>query len=222
MLQPYYFGPGNWVGDVPATWVGIWFKNTSGQFNIENNVIGGGTTGSAGNEFLHTGASTGGYTIKGNRISGTYNAFLNLQNTSHDCEVLGNTYTSFSVTTWIQNPTLCKTGTITDNNDLTTTYGNIVSGGPAATLTGTGACATITTQSGGPQVGRATCTAATAASTLTITPGKTAPNGWVCTAYDETTRANLLQQTSTTTTACTLTATSVTQNDVFVFTASAF
>lgn len=94
--------------------------------------------------------------------------------------------------------------------------------GVTAALTGTGACATITTQTGGEWAGRATCTAATAASTLTITPGTTAPNGWVCAVQDQTTRANLLQQTSTTATACTLTATSITQNDVFVFTAIAF
>lgn len=97
-----------------------------------------------------------------------------------------------------------------------------VAGGTAAGLTGTGACATFSTQSGGSWAGRATCTAATAASTLTITPGTTAPNGWMCNVQDQTTRANLLQQTSTNTTTCTLTATSVTQNDVFVFTAVAF
>jgi len=99
---------------------------------------------------------------------------------------------------------------------------SFISGGAAATLTGTGACATFSTQTGGSMAGRATCTAATAASTLTITPGTTAPNGWICYVQDQTTRANLLQQTSNTTTACTLTATSVTQNDVFVFTAIAF
>jgi hypothetical protein len=96
------------------------------------------------------------------------------------------------------------------------------SSGTAAALTGTGACATITTQTGGAWSGRATCTGATAASTLTITPGTTATNGWICQVQDQTTRANALQQTSTTTTACTLTATSVTQNDVIVFTAFAF
>jgi len=97
-----------------------------------------------------------------------------------------------------------------------------ISGGTAATITGTGACATLSTQTGGATVGRITCTGVTAASTLIITPGKTAPNGWVCMVQDQTTRANALQQTSTTTTACTLTATSVTQNDVMVFSATAF
>lgn len=92
-------------------------------------------------------------------------------------------------------------------------------GGAAATLTGTGACATFSGQLGGSSTGQSTCTAATAASTLTITPGTTAPNGWICHVQDETTRANLFQQTSHTTTACTLTITSVTQNDVFVFSA---
>lgn len=99
----------------------------------------------------------------------------------------------------------------------------VVSGGAAAAFTGsTGACATTGTQSGGSMAGRVTCTAATAASTLVIVPGTTAPNGWICTAFDQTTRANLLQQTATTTTNCTLTATSITQNDVIVFQAIAF
>ncbi len=97
-----------------------------------------------------------------------------------------------------------------------------ISTGTQAVLTGTGACGTFSTQTGGSTAGRATCTAATAASTLTITPGITAPNGWVCYVQDQTTPANLFQQTSTTTTACTLTAASVLQNNVIVFTAIAF
>jgi hypothetical protein len=100
--------------------------------------------------------------------------------------------------------------------------GALEAAGTAATLTGTGACATIITQSGGLWAGSAKCTGTTGASTLTITPGPTAPNGWVCNVQDETTRANLFRQTSHSTTACTLTITSVTQNDVFVFSAIAF
>lgn len=97
-----------------------------------------------------------------------------------------------------------------------------VAGGTAAGLTGTGACATITTQTGGSWAGSAKCTGTTGASTLTITPGTTAPNGWVCDVWDETTRANSFQQTSHTATTCVLTATSVTSNDLFVFKAVAF
>jgi hypothetical protein len=93
----------------------------------------------------------------------------------------------------------------------------LVSSGTAPTLSGTGACATITTQVGGGSLaGSGKCTAATAASTLTIT-FPTAPNGWSCTVQDETTRANSLQQTAHTVTTAVFTATSVTQNDVFVF-----
>jgi hypothetical protein len=97
-----------------------------------------------------------------------------------------------------------------------------VAAGTAAGLTGTAACATIATQTGGSWAGSAKCTGTTGASTLTITPGTTAPNGWICSVNDETTRANLFQQTSHSVTACTVTATSVTQNDVFVFKAVAF
>lgn len=98
----------------------------------------------------------------------------------------------------------------------------LLSGGAAAGTTGTGACATITTNVGGSLAGSFKCTGTTGAATVTITPGTTATNGWICTAYDETTRANLLQQTGHNGTTCTLTATSVTQNDVFVFSAIAF
>jgi hypothetical protein len=97
-----------------------------------------------------------------------------------------------------------------------------IAAGTAAGLTGTGACATIATQTGGSWAGSAKCTGTTGASTLTITPGTTAPNGWICSVNDETTRANLFQQTSHSATACTVTVTSVTQNDVFVFKAVAF
>lgn len=98
----------------------------------------------------------------------------------------------------------------------------LLSGGAAAGLTGTGACATINTQSGGSLAGTGKCTGVTAASTLTITPGTTAPTGWVCYVQDQTTRANLFQQTSNNQTTCVLTVTSVTQNDVFVFSAIAY
>lgn len=97
-----------------------------------------------------------------------------------------------------------------------------VAAGSAAGLTGTGACGTITTQSGGSWAGTAKCTGSTGASTLTITPGTTAPHGWVCYVQDQTTPANLFQQTSNNATTCVLTAASITSNDVFVFSAIAF
>lgn len=115
---------------------------------------------------------------------------------------------------------VCVTKNASDQVTMPTA---LVSTGTAVAFTGsTGACSTTGTQSGGSWAGRVTCTAATAASTLVIVPGTTAPNGWICSAFDQTTRANLLQQTATGTTSCTLTATSITQNDVIVFQATAF
>jgi len=104
----------------------------------------------------------------------------------------------------------------------TQTFTGVMFGGTSAALTGTGACATFSGQLGGALAGIATCTGATAASTLTITPGVSAPHGWVCNVQDETTRANLFQQTFTNVFSCTLTATSVTMNDSFVFVAFGF
>jgi hypothetical protein len=97
-----------------------------------------------------------------------------------------------------------------------------ISSGAGAALTGTGACATITTQSGGSWAGTFKCTGTTAASTITITftATLTAPNGWTCNVWDETTRANNPSQTAHLTTACTVTAASITQNDVFSWSAT--
>jgi len=94
--------------------------------------------------------------------------------------------------------------------------------GAAVGVTGTGACATVTNVGGGSWAGSFKCTGTTGAATVTITFGLTAPLGCVCTANDLTTRANLLQQTAQTGSSCVLTATSVTQNDVFTFLGVAF
>lgn len=90
-------------------------------------------------------------------------------------------------------------------------------GSVAPTITGTGACGTISGQTG-QWAGSFQCTGATAASTVTFTfHSGIASTGWNCTAQDETTRANLLQQTSHSATTAVLTATSVTANDVITF-----
>jgi hypothetical protein len=102
-----------------------------------------------------------------------------------------------------------------------TISGPPVAAGTAAGLTGTGACATITTQKGGAWAGQATCTGTTGASTFIITAGTTAPNGWSCTASDLTTAANILRQSTVSATACTIAGT-VNANDVLTFTAVAY
>jgi hypothetical protein len=99
--------------------------------------------------------------------------------------------------------------------------GGPIAGGSAAGLSGTGACATITTQKGGAWAGQATCTGTTGASTIVITPGTTAPNGWSCTASDLTTAANILRQSAVSLTACTIAGT-VNAKDVLTFTAVAY
>lgn len=96
------------------------------------------------------------------------------------------------------------------------------------TLTGTGACSTRTTQTGTGWKGTITCTAATAASTLVITPGVNANvpvqggTGWQCSGSDVTTVADTLTQSAQNATTCTLNATSITANDVIVFQVSPF
>lgn len=90
------------------------------------------------------------------------------------------------------------------------------SSGTAATLTGTGACATRSNQLGGATAGEAKCTGTTGASTLIITTGITATNGWSCWGSDIThTLAG--SQSVASATAPVLTFTSVTANDTLTF-----
>lgn len=92
---------------------------------------------------------------------------------------------------------------------------------PAATLTGTGACATNSTQTGGSLAGRIQCTGTTGASTLVITPSATAAHGWACYASDTTTLNTLRQIGANSTTACTISGV-VNSNDQLTFIAVAF
>jgi len=93
--------------------------------------------------------------------------------------------------------------------------------GTGARLSGTGACATITTQLGGPWSGQAKCTGSTGTSTFSIAPGYTAKNGWYCSATDVTSHtAGAMSANSAT--ACTLTFTTVTADDVIAFSANAY
>jgi hypothetical protein len=84
-------------------------------------------------------------------------------------------------------------------------------------VSGTGACATITTQVGNMFTGTLKCTGSTGASTIVLTPGLTAPNGWNCSASDLTTSANTLNQSASSTASCTLSSATITANDVITF-----
>ena len=97
----------------------------------------------------------------------------------------------------------------------------LLGAGTAATLSGTGACATITTQTGGSWSGSGKCTGTTGASTFVIQAGLTASNGYSCFGSDITAGTALAQSASSTTT-CTLKAATVTANDFLTFTVNAF
>lgn len=94
------------------------------------------------------------------------------------------------------------------------------------TLTGTGACATITSQGGGLIAGTFKCTGTTGASTVTMTnsgtPANIPPNGWQCMGSDTTTAAVGNQTAPVATTSCKLNFTSVTANDVITYEQNAF
>lgn len=95
--------------------------------------------------------------------------------------------------------------------------------GTFAGVTGTGACATgsLGAHSGGSWSGNITCGTTTGASTLTITPGQTAPNGWYCSGSDVTHTAigTISAQSNT---AVTLSFTSVSNGDIVTFSCNQF
>ena len=108
--------------------------------------------------------------------------------------------------------------TISGNYPLSLPF--LTASGSVPTLSGTGACSTTGTQKGGSWAGQFSCTGSTGASTVTITPGTTAPNGWVCSARDQTGEVTLTQ-TANSSTSCTLSGT-ITTNDILVFLAIAY
>ena len=96
----------------------------------------------------------------------------------------------------------------------------LLASGAPPTLSGTGACATITDQIGGKWSGNFACTSKTGPSTVVITPGFTAPNGWNCSASDQTANT-AMPQSANSTTSCTIKGT-VKTNDILTFTATAY
>ena len=101
-----------------------------------------------------------------------------------------------------------------------TTYVGTSQGVPTAT--GTGSCATITTQTGNILSGSLKCTGTTGASTVTLAFPITEANGWNCQGiYDSTTYAVPTALTFTQTT-CVATFTSITANDIISFKAQPF
>lgn len=118
-------------------------------------------------------------------------------------------------------------GNFTGTNISYTACPNGPSIGNVPTLSGTGPCATITTQlpsTTGGWSGSFECTGTTGAATVTITFGYTAPNGWNLTnAWDQTTVANTLHQNAGgSTTTLIIGAATVTQNDVISWGAMPF
>jgi hypothetical protein len=101
----------------------------------------------------------------------------------------------------------------------------LLSIGTAPTPTGTGACATITTQipaALGNRAGSFKCTGITGASTITLTFSNVAPSGYRCDADDSTTVADKPTETSWTTTTCVLTTAATAANDVITWNAEPF
>jgi hypothetical protein len=103
------------------------------------------------------------------------------------------------------------------------TTGFLAAKGTQPTLTGTGGCATFSTQVGGQWAGTFKCTGTSGVATLTLT-FTGAINGWACDFKDETTTADTFTPTvpGSPLTTCTASAAAVASGDVIRFTAFAF
>lgn len=134
----------------------------------------------------------------------------------------GNDYISIKGLILTQNTVSGNTATLTNAVTGLAVLADLSFDSPLAlpTPTGTGACATITTQKGMWR-GSFVCTGTTGASTATLTFPTAAPNGWNCAASDITHTA-VASQSAASTTACTLTFSSVTANDVISFNAAPY
>lgn len=135
----------------------------------------------------------------------------------------------FSVTT---NGALNTNGGVTTTGSISATInlqgGNVlpqkavIFQGTTFTVVGTGACATIGVRAGGTNAGSFACTGTTGASTATITPGNAVTTAYMCYGRDVTTPTTVTQTGAQSTTAATLTLTSVTANDVISFACLAY
>lgn len=102
-----------------------------------------------------------------------------------------------------------------------TTVSYLIDAGTTFTLsTGTGACATTSTLTGGTTVGTFVCTGTTGASTQIVTL-PVAGHGWVCDFHDITTTTNTLVQSAIGTTSATMAGT-VNASDVVAFKCAGF
>ena len=100
------------------------------------------------------------------------------------------------------------------NSNVLTLVGSIAAKA-GATPTASGSCA-VTNQTGGQIAGSFKANGACSGGTVVLTFAATQANGWACDAHDETTPADLMNQTAHTTTSATFTGT-MAANDVVVW-----
>lgn len=103
---------------------------------------------------------------------------------------------------------------------LLTFNGGVISGGTKFTISGCSATTTIGGATAGTFASGTTGTC-TVVINMNGATGATAPNGWACSASDRTTPANLISQSASSTTTCTITGTTV-SGDVISFLATAY
>lgn len=114
----------------------------------------------------------------------------------------GNGHNSWNIS--LVNPS--NLGSVAPTSELTQETLNFVrSQTPALLATGTQSVSgcSLSSAAGGAWAGKF-ASGTTGTCTVTITPGITAPNGWTCDAHDLTTPANVINQTRSTTTTCTI------------------
>jgi hypothetical protein len=211
--------------------------NPTSQLNFAASINGGSYT----NAMTLTNPNTG---SNNNTTLTLGNASVTTNNTSFGFGAAVGSSSDFALSNggkicWVTVPTAACGGTIyavlnqtgSTSNIIQVGAGAVGSGGSfrAASFQSGGTKFTISGCSAGTTVGGATAgsfaSGSTGACTVVITmngaTGLTAPNGWACHAADLTTPANLISQSATSTTTCTVTGTTV-SGDTIDFLAMAY
>jgi hypothetical protein len=193
-------------GGLASTLYGIQIRCVeTGCYTSNNNFSGitiNGTPGATitedGIDFAGTGAASDSNVVQGVSLNNLTNGILSVTGTNNS----------------IIYPKFASVGThLNGSTGLVLVY-TPPNGTPSIT-----GCGVVGSQAGNGFAG--SFTAGQAACVAAITPGETAPNGWLCTAYDFTHTADLFVQTVKSTTACTVSGT-VTSGDVIQFSATPY
>jgi hypothetical protein len=192
---------------------------------IGGSDLGGGNGARGGSTSVILGARGGNGSLTGSNVTAIgFNVAATNCTTGNNILLLGTNSTTDCSAAGVSNEIhigagstdiLKVTGTNAPTSAIVTVSGPVVLGGTKFTASG---CSNSTTTGQGTAGTFKSGTTGTCTVTITLNgaTGITAPNGWICTAFNRTTTANLMLQTVDSTTGCTIAGTTVT-NDIIAF-----